>query len=414
MLWSDEVSWYDWDPENGELSPGLGELNLSRNGGERTRHDLEPVKIGFSVKRFLTKLFTGPLGGKEWDERYRYLVKKMEIQPEILDLLRDLPVSAGLAIRRDLQGVEEFYSLISGKDVVLERDFVDLTSLVALAGYKLQARNMTAMGAQVMGSLLNKTESTDDNCWGLRGKKIPKCLQCYALRNIKFGFITYSVLAGLLLRDVFLDPDVICRFLKCDQITAMNWFLEFVLLSLEAAEEQAWSREDVIRSLRLQDSRDKLCEAPPSFVKLWLEILGSWPTLTSWGCRFLLPCREWFLVQIWVLARAKIQWSDDGVLRFPRDEDLEYSRFGLSLEEIGNQAWREPVFGTWSMVHPAGVKIPFLEFDVSSTKPCEIGRRCYELGWCHDDELIEGTGGLDYYDLDFKFEIPKEVEEIEV
>ena len=275
VSWSCEVSWYDWDPENGELSPGLGELNLSRNGGERTRPDLEPVKIGFSVKRFLTKLFTGPLGGKELDDRYRYCVKKMEIQPEILDLLRDLPVSASLAIRRDLQGVEEFYSLISGKDVVLERDFVDLTSLVALAGYKLQARNMTAMGAQVMGSLLNKTESTDDNCWGLRGKEIPQCLQCYALRDIKFGFITYSVLAGLLLKDVFPDPDVICRFLKCDQITAMNWFLEFVLLSLEAAEEQAWSREDVIRSLRLQDSRDKLCEAPPSFVKLWLEILDS-------------------------------------------------------------------------------------------------------------------------------------------
>ena len=170
----------------------------------------------------------------------------------------------------------------------------------------------------------------------------------------------------------------------------------------------------MIRSLRLQDSRDEVCEAPPSFVKLWLEILGSWPTLTSCGSRFLLPCRVWFLVQIWVLARAKIQWLDDWVLRFPRDEDLEYSRFGLSLEEIGNQACREPVFGIWSMVHPAGVKILFLEFDVSSTKPCEIGRRCYELGRCHDDELIEGTGGPDYYDLDFEFEIPKEVEEIEV
>ena len=78
---------------------------------------------------------------------------------------------------------------------------------------------------------------------------------------------------------MFPDPDVICRFLKCDQITAMNWFLEFVLLSLEAvefhqaAEEQAWSREDMIRSLRLQDSMDELCEAPPSFLKLWLEIL---------------------------------------------------------------------------------------------------------------------------------------------
>ena len=39
---------------------------------------------------------------------YAYL---MMIQPGILELLRDLPVSAGLTIRRDIRGVEEIYSL---------------------------------------------------------------------------------------------------------------------------------------------------------------------------------------------------------------------------------------------------------------------------------------------------------------
>jgi len=62
----------------------------------------------------------------EQDERSRYIVKRMEIQPVILDLLRDLPVSAGLEIGRDLQGIEEFSSLISGEDVSLERGFLDL------------------------------------------------------------------------------------------------------------------------------------------------------------------------------------------------------------------------------------------------------------------------------------------------
>ena len=76
---------------------------------------------------------------------------------------------------------------------------------------------------------------------------IPKFLQCYALGDIKFGFITYSVLAGVL-RDVFPNPDVVCRYLKCDQSKAVNWFLEFVLNSLEtvefhqAVEEQAETR----------------------------------------------------------------------------------------------------------------------------------------------------------------------------
>ena len=331
----------------------------------------------------------------EQDEMYNYVVKKMEIQSEILELLRDLPVSAGLGIRRDLLGVEEFYSLISGQDVCLESGFVDLTTLAILAGYKFHSRNMTAMGVQVIGTLLNKNVSTGDNSWGMRWSEIPKCLQCYALGDIKFGFITYNVLAGMLLRDVFPDPDVICRFLKCDQITAVNWVLEFVVLSLEAvefhqgSEELAETREDMIRSLRKRDGRGKLCESSPPFINLWLEILGSWPSVTSGGCRFLFQCREWFLVQIRVLARARIRWSQERVLKFPTAADLEYSRFGLSLDQLGEQTWSQPIPGIWGMVRPEGVKIRTLEFDVSSTKPCEIGRRCTLLGRSQRWSLLE-------------------------
>ena len=89
-----------------------------------------------------------------------------------------LPVSAGLSIRRDIQGVEEFYSLISGVEVRME-GFVDLTSLVVLARYKFQAKNMTAMSVQVHGTLLNKSASTGDDYWGLRWEEIPEALRCY-------------------------------------------------------------------------------------------------------------------------------------------------------------------------------------------------------------------------------------------
>ena len=60
-------------------------------------------------------------------EEGNYVLEKMAVQNGILEVLRDLPMSAGLAIRRDLRGVEEFYSLISGSEVRLERGFIDLT-----------------------------------------------------------------------------------------------------------------------------------------------------------------------------------------------------------------------------------------------------------------------------------------------
>ena len=56
--------------------------------------------------------------------------------------------------------------------------------------------------------------------------EIPEALRCYALGYILFGFIIYNVLAGMLLRDIVLDPNILCSFLKCNQDTAVNWFLE--------------------------------------------------------------------------------------------------------------------------------------------------------------------------------------------
>ena len=126
----------------------------------------------------------------------------------------------------------------------------------------------------------------------------------------------------------------------------------------------------------------------PLRCKEWDGILPE-EDVTFEGCRFLLQCREWFLVQIQVLAIAKIQWSDDRVLRFPKDEDLEYSRFGLSLEKIGEQTWSQSVFDTQSMIHPSRIKVRLLGVDVSSTKPCEIGRRCMKLIRCQRWSLLE-------------------------
>ena len=53
-------------------------------------------------------------------------------------------------------GIEEFYTLLSGEIVELNR-FVDLSAMAAAVGFKLRARNMTALGVQVLGTVLNKT-----------------------------------------------------------------------------------------------------------------------------------------------------------------------------------------------------------------------------------------------------------------
>ncbi len=124
------------------------------------------------------------------NKKKEYILERMSVQPELIEFLRDLPVAAGLAVRRDVRGVEEFYSLISGEDVKLERGFLDLTSLAVLAGYKFQSRNMTAMGVQVIGTLLNKNVSTGDDWWGERWQLIPDSL--FLKLNIFLFSVGYS------------------------------------------------------------------------------------------------------------------------------------------------------------------------------------------------------------------------------
>ena len=210
-----------------------------------------------------------------------------------------------------------------------------------------------------------------------------------------FGFVCYNVLAGILLRDVFPDPDVVCRYLKCNQKAAADWFLDLVLMTLEGVEfhqgveGSAVTREEMILSLRYRDERDKLAEFPPPMVRLWTSILGEWPSPTYGGCRYLLQARGWFICQMEVLAEARVRWSSGSALEFPGEEDRIYSRFNLSLEGVSDETWKNPVEGIRGLKRPEVIRVRLLCMDISRIKSKEIGRRCTEVGRSQRWSLLE-------------------------
>ena len=227
--------------------------------------------------------------------------------------------------------------------------FIDLSSLAIAAGYKLRAKNMTAMGVQVMGTILNKCVSTGDDQWGQIWSHIPAALQVYALGDIKFGFITYNVLAGILIRDLFPDPEILCKLLECSQKTAVEWILEWFVKSLEGveshqdAEEQATDRVSLMKTLRFRNSRNKLEKTEPPYVLLFSKLLGDWPTITKGGCRYLIPARIKCIKQLRLLARANIKWHKERIIIIPSDEDLNYTSFSITGEIIQSQDWLVPI-----------------------------------------------------------------------
>ena len=135
-----------------------------------------------------------------------YVVERIHPQPRFLQVLRDLPVCTGVGVRRDVLGIEDFYTLVSGETVELN-GFLDLSAMAAVAGFKLRARNMTALGVQIVGTVFNKNVSTGDYLWGLPWVELPPSLQVYGIGDIRFGYICYSVLAGIMIRDLFPEPE---------------------------------------------------------------------------------------------------------------------------------------------------------------------------------------------------------------
>ena len=96
--------------------------------------------------------------------------------------------------------------------------------MAAAAGFKLRARNMTALGVQVIGTVLNKNVSTGDDLWGLHW--VEPSLQVYGIGDIRLGYICYSILAGIMMRVLFPEPEKVCKILGSEQQGAASWILD--------------------------------------------------------------------------------------------------------------------------------------------------------------------------------------------
>lgn len=77
----------------------------------------------------------------------------------------------------------------------------------------------------------------------MRWKDIPAALRFYALGDIRFGFFSSNPGWVFVMRCVS-RSDVLCRYLECDQLSAVNWLLEWIVLSLEGVEFHQMVKEN--------------------------------------------------------------------------------------------------------------------------------------------------------------------------
>ena len=310
-----------------------------------------------------------------------YLLHRLQVQEEAVQLLEALPVCTGLGIRGDVTDIEFYFSLLSGRTVSLQ-GYIDLAALATLSGYNLMAKSMTPMGVQVIGQTLNKCSSTGDGKWAYGWSELPESLQVYGIADILFGHMCYSILATILLRDVFPDPEITCKFFNVpDQWFAVAWIQELIAWSLDGVEihnvdfDKAATREDMILSLRYRySSESSLMEESPAKVKIWCRLIGNWPSLTNGGCRYLLQARDKFLEQARVLKKSRFKWRLKVTMRELSNGFKAYARFGIPKEIIETCRFSDPAQFHYGLLRPGSCPIPPLYMSPEKVKPATIGK----------------------------------------
>ena len=100
-----------------------------------------------------------------------------------------------------------------------------------------------------------------------------------------------------MLRDLFPYLGIVCKNLSTEQHSAVSWFLEWLLKSLEGVElhpdanEKAQTQEELLPALRFRDAINKLDKSPSPYIVIWTKLIRGWPLIVNKGCRFSLQAR---------------------------------------------------------------------------------------------------------------------------
>ena len=126
-----------------------------------------------------------------------------------------------------------------------------------------------------------------------------------------------------MIRDLFPEPEIVCKILKAKQQGAISWILEWIVKSLEGAElqqqadEVASTQVELLSALRFRNSRNKIDYAPPPYIVLWTKLIGDWPSIVNGRCRFALQARHKFIDHVRILAKLRILWYHGRILLSP-------------------------------------------------------------------------------------------------
>ena len=304
-------------------------------------------------------------------------IPKLYYQPELMELLQELPIFTGLGVDNDVLSKENFVRQVSGNESFSFRGYVDLSAYALAARYNLPFTNMPIMAYHVLGSAMNKRTSCGDNKWGRPWDEIPDALKAYCLGDIKFGYQTVVVFYGLLINHLFPDPDIVLSVLRCSHAEFGRWFGRWIRTTLFGIEvdnrqmEGATTYAELLKNtMYYRTSEGRPSTITPSRIMILIEVAGPYPALTCGGARFIHEARYYTLKALAILEKTEVhQWYEfrpKGLNLFD-PEKMEAALYGVS--NVKSFDYGAPVNTKYGLeVHPE-----ILKHSVVKNNPFSIG-----------------------------------------
>ena len=251
-----------------------------------------------------------PPGSTEKKFTFRYT----QIPDDIVDFLKDLPllysVDAQHQISTLLGVLADLY------DLELKLKAFDLGALAVAAGCKMDDFSLFSLRVICTGMPFPTISNSMDQGWAKDYQELTNDFLHYLISKVKILFETYLTLMGLLLRNVFPDPDIVVTATEMTQISFISWFGEFVGTALCGAKlttkiYQEETRADMILSLD--------CDG-----RMWTvlsDIIENVPVINCGGARYLHHSRGIFFNQYYALKRVALPFYGNEIPNLLRDLD---------------------------------------------------------------------------------------------
>ena len=124
--------------------------------------------------------------------------------------------------------------------------------------------------------------------------------------DLQLPYHTYVILASIILRDIFPDPDCFCYWTHCNQYKATKLFLYWLNHGYQGLEvlypkyHKASTREELAVAARVLP----VSKEPPNRVQQWAKLIGPRPNISHGGPRYIEQARSCFLLQMAILKKS--------------------------------------------------------------------------------------------------------------